>query len=40
MFLFASGTKPVIIGWWPAFLAGSFLAQWIKSRREATGSPQ
>jgi hypothetical protein len=30
MFLFASGTKPIIIGWWPAYVVGTFLAQWLK----------
>jgi uncharacterized membrane protein YedE/YeeE len=38
MFLFASGTKPVIIGWWPAFIAGSYLAQWMKSRNDSSSS--
>jgi uncharacterized membrane protein YedE/YeeE len=32
MFLAATGTKPVIICWWPGFIAGSFLAQKIKDR--------
>jgi uncharacterized membrane protein YedE/YeeE len=34
MFLAASGAKPVLAFWWPMFLVGSFLAQWIKERRD------
>lgn len=32
MFLAASGTKPVLIFWWPMFLVGSFGAQWLKDK--------
>jgi len=30
LFLAATGTQPVIVYWWPAFLVGSFVAQRIK----------
>jgi hypothetical protein len=38
IFLFATGAKPVIICWWPAFFVGSVLAQWIKSRPQTPSS--
>lgn len=37
IFLFASGTKPVITGWWPAYIVGAFLAQWTKKLYPANG---
>jgi uncharacterized membrane protein YedE/YeeE len=36
MFLAATGTKPVIFCWWPAFIVGSFVAQNVKDRSSST----
>ena len=33
MFLAASGTKPVLAYWWPMFLVGSFVAEWLINQR-------